>query len=181
MIPETKGTQTVLLDNGGSWQFDNISLRPPSPGFGGTISYLAPEREIQGHGSEVGIWSMGIVLFELMNGYHPWKFSSNPWAQGPYTKSYSPNSTKSTERQWIKHAAVQMYRRVSYHYTPRLESYISLIVNFTVRDLLLHMLRHPRADWHQASPQTSIKDTLKHQCWQSLEEIGHATKRLRCS
>lgn len=89
-----KGARAVLLDNGGSWQFDDISLMPPNPGCGGTIWYLAPEREMQGHSSEVDIWSMGIMLFELVYGYHPWKFSDNPWRPGSRYEKLRPQFHK---------------------------------------------------------------------------------------
>ena len=176
-----KGTRAVLLDNGGSWQFDNASLRPPSPGFGGTIPYLAPEREMQGHGSEVDVWSMGIVLFELMYGYHPWKFSSNPWRPGGIYENLRPqfNQKYREAMDQVRRSSDVPQSKLSLY--SMIESYISLIVNFTVRDLLLHMLRHQWADEHQASPRTSIKDALNHPCWQFFEETGYTTKRMRSS
>lgn len=57
----------------GSIQIPPKSLVSPTPGYGGTIWYLAPEREIQSFDYLVVIWSIGVVLLELAYGYHPWK------------------------------------------------------------------------------------------------------------
>lgn len=42
----------------------------------GAADYMAPEQISQrGHGAAVDLWAIGIVLYELMTGTHP--FSSN--------------------------------------------------------------------------------------------------------
>ena len=58
------------------------NLISPTPGRGGTIWYLAPEREMQGYNHSVDIWAMGTMGYELSYGYVPWKFSLNPWRPG---------------------------------------------------------------------------------------------------
>jgi serine/threonine protein kinase len=58
------------------------TLVSPIPGYGGTIFYLAPEREIQNYDYLVDVWSMGVVLYEITYEYHPWKFDLNPLSPG---------------------------------------------------------------------------------------------------
>lgn len=54
----------------------------PTPGDGGTITYLDPEREMLPYKHSVDIWAMGIVGYELTYGCHPFKFLVNPWRVG---------------------------------------------------------------------------------------------------
>ena len=49
----------------------------PELGTVGTISYLAPELELEDYDHSIDIWSIGIILFKLIYNYHPWKFSIN--------------------------------------------------------------------------------------------------------
>lgn len=77
-----RGAQVTLLDMEGSVQFPFNKKLSPNPGRGGTVKYLAPERELQKFDWMVDMWSMGIVLFELIYGCHPWPFEDNPWRPG---------------------------------------------------------------------------------------------------
>jgi serine/threonine protein kinase len=77
-----RGTRAVLLNMESSIHIPPNSLVSPAPGYGGTTWYLAPERDIQSFDYLVDIWSIGVVLFELAYGYHPWKFDVNPWRPG---------------------------------------------------------------------------------------------------
>lgn len=45
----------------------------PTPGAGGTIAYLAPEREMEPYGSFVDVWSIGIIGYQLIYRGHPWR------------------------------------------------------------------------------------------------------------
>jgi serine/threonine protein kinase len=76
-----------LLDVGTSKYIVEGRLLHPKPGSFGTIGYLAPESELEDYGCSINIWAMGVILFELTYGYHPWKFPVNPWRSGEDNKS----------------------------------------------------------------------------------------------
>jgi serine/threonine protein kinase len=76
------GSQAVLLDIGGAIRLDPGALAPATPGRGGTVPYLAPECEMQDYDDRVDIWSMAIILCELLFGSHPWMTFKNPWRAG---------------------------------------------------------------------------------------------------
>lgn len=84
------GARAVLLDIGTAIQLRPHALVPPTPGGGGTIWYLAPEREMQHYNYLVDVWSMGVIGYELTYGYHPWKLSKNPWRPGKEHESLRP-------------------------------------------------------------------------------------------
>jgi serine/threonine protein kinase len=71
----------VLLDLGSSYLLEDESVEA-QPGCGGTVTYLAPERELGPYNHSVDIWAMGIVGYELTYGSHPFKFLINPWRKG---------------------------------------------------------------------------------------------------
>lgn len=71
---------------------------PPSPGAGGTVGYLSPERELEEYGLPSDIWAMGVVGYELSYGRHPWRFFSlNPFRPGPAFESSRPAFHKAYE------------------------------------------------------------------------------------
>jgi len=70
----------VLHDNGwlhGDLKPPNIDLigtrsaLEPTPGSGGTLNYIAPERELNPYDHSVDIWGLGCVGYELTYGRHP--------------------------------------------------------------------------------------------------------------
>jgi serine/threonine protein kinase len=71
--------RAVLLDIGHAAQLGLGFTLDPTPGRGGTLGYLAPEREMESYGHAVDIWSLGVIGFELTYGFHPWTFAHNPW------------------------------------------------------------------------------------------------------
>lgn len=71
--------RAVLLDLGNAVHLKPGSTIPPTPGRGGTLGYIAPEREMEPYDHSVDIWSMGVIGFELTYGRHPWRFARNPW------------------------------------------------------------------------------------------------------
>lgn len=71
--------RSVLLDVGISAQIQpSVALRP-EPGVQGTVGYLTFEFELEEYDHAIDIWAMGIILYELTYGDHPWKFTPNPW------------------------------------------------------------------------------------------------------
>ncbi|KAM5445809.1 hypothetical protein MaudCBS49596_007098 [Microsporum audouinii] len=74
--------RVVLLDFGGAVHLTPERQLPATRGRGGTVNYLAPERELQNHDHSIDVWSMGIIGFEFLYGYHPWKIAFNPWRPG---------------------------------------------------------------------------------------------------
>ncbi|KAL8407616.1 hypothetical protein RB594_006442 [Gaeumannomyces avenae] len=69
----------VLLDTGGAERLELGFTLKPTPGHGGTIGYIAPEREMEEYDHSVDIWSLGVIGYELTYGHHPWKLACNPW------------------------------------------------------------------------------------------------------
>lgn len=74
--------RVVILD------LDNaIDLQPfgpdprlsPTPGRGGTVPYLAPERELEYQSYTSDVWAVAVVGYELRYGQHPWNFAANVW------------------------------------------------------------------------------------------------------
>ncbi len=71
--------RAVLLDLDGAVQLGVGEKLHKTPGSGGTIGYLAPEREMESYDQSADVWSMAVLGFELLLGYHPWMFKINPW------------------------------------------------------------------------------------------------------
>ncbi|KAM5505383.1 hypothetical protein McaMca56_000027 [Microsporum canis] len=108
--------RVVLLDFGGAVHLTPERQLPATPGRGGTVNYLAPERELQNHDHSIDVWSMGIIGFELLYGYRPWKIAVNPW--------------RPTFHDGYRQSVEQMEKHN----------------NTEFNELLLEMLRHPWAD-----------------------------------
>lgn len=70
---------SVLLDVGTSSYISAEGSLPPTPGQVGTIGFLAPELELEPYHLSIDIWSMGVILYMLTYGRHPWMLSLNPW------------------------------------------------------------------------------------------------------
>ena len=87
--------RAVLLDIGHARQLEPGAVIRPTPDCGGTIGYLAPERELGNYDHLADIWSMGVILYELTHGHHPWKFALNPWRDREENKELRPTFLKS--------------------------------------------------------------------------------------
>lgn len=71
--------RAVILDTGSAMYLEPGSTLKPEPESGGTLDYIAPEREMDEYDHSVDIWSLGCIGYELTYGEHPWSLSVNPW------------------------------------------------------------------------------------------------------
>jgi serine/threonine protein kinase len=96
-----KGTRAVLLDIGTALPFAPAETLYPTPGNGGTVPYLAPEREMTtqpspalqnrradvsrvyeiGFDCRIDVWAMGVVFYQLKYKKHPWNLAHNAWRE----------------------------------------------------------------------------------------------------
>ena len=72
--------RVVLIDLGAATYI--VEKRKPTPGAGGTIGYLAPERELFDYDHTVDTWAAGVVGYYFFFGKHPWMLARNPWRSG---------------------------------------------------------------------------------------------------
>lgn len=82
--------RAVLLDLGQLTKLEHGAKLPASPGCGGTVGYLSPEREMEEHDHGVDIWPMGVIGYELTYGRHPFKLAINPWRPGSQYERLRP-------------------------------------------------------------------------------------------
>lgn len=82
--------RAVILDVG---QAEVLALGiklQATPGQGGTLGYLAPEREMSHYDHGADIWPMGVIAIELTYGRHPFRFAINPWRPGEQHEEIRP-------------------------------------------------------------------------------------------
>ncbi len=82
--------RSVLLDVGGAAQIPPAGKLRSLPGTVGTVGYLAPELELAAYDAAVDVWAMGVMLYELTYGYHPWRLTLNPWREGSTYEELRP-------------------------------------------------------------------------------------------
>lgn len=82
--------RAVLLDLGDAVQLPPGRKLDAAPGTNGTVNYLSPEREmtVYDHGEDV--WSLGIIGYQLIYGYHPFMLARNPWRPGEAFEALRP-------------------------------------------------------------------------------------------
>lgn len=76
------GGRTILLDHGGAMQLKPKTSAEPDPGMGGSINYMAPEKEMRAYNEAIDIWSMLVIFYIARLGHLPFNFSRNPWRPG---------------------------------------------------------------------------------------------------
>ncbi|KAK3903423.1 kinase-like domain-containing protein [Staphylotrichum tortipilum] len=143
--------RAVLLDVGTSgFLEDDDGSMEPEPGCGGTVTYFAPERELQPYNHSVDIWVMGIIGYEVTYGHHPFKFLLNPWRKGEEHEKLRPVFEKKYQEAIERLAADCKGARES-----PTAGYIHL------GSFLAKMLRYP---WAQANcePRIAIDEKARH-------------------
>jgi serine/threonine protein kinase len=69
--------QAVILDMKGAILASEVaSEEPPARVLARPLRYAAPERGTRDYDFVVDVWSMGVILYKLTYGYHPWKWTS---------------------------------------------------------------------------------------------------------
>lgn len=140
--------RAVLLDVGqATCLAPGVSL-DPKPGSGGTVNYLAPERELASHDHLVDIWSLGIIGYELTYGHHPWRFSLNPWRDdNPKCKelrsAFHEKYRKAINRLTCDSRSTKNSQGHIHRECPRAE-FVLAVLSYT--NTLLHSGRSPSSD-----------------------------------
>ncbi|KAH6445301.1 hypothetical protein HBI57_233750 [Parastagonospora nodorum] len=136
--------RAVLLDVDAAKDLNRVGTLPATPGSGGTLGWLAPEREMGPYGQLVDVWSAGVMALELFHNHRPWT-GLNPWR--PRHESLRPEFRKK-------------YVSVEKELNKR---------QFLVDDLILGMLRYPHTTLGTAClPRVNIWEALNHECWKDL-------------
>lgn len=71
--------RSILLDTDTAAYILPSHMLRPEPGHIGTVGFLAPEFELGDYDHAVDIWAMGVILYHLTYGQHPWNYALNPW------------------------------------------------------------------------------------------------------
>lgn len=164
--------RSLLLDVGSSWWLPNPnSALGPWPGNGGTITYLAPERELQPFTHLVDIWAMGIVGYELTYGVHPFSFIINPWRKGEEYEGLRPEFGRQYDAAIKRLANDCTQARASptigyIHREYRRPSYAAATDQYVmaVGYLIIKMLRHPWANGNREQ-RININEVLSDPAW----------------
>ena len=109
--------RAILLDNGTSARLSPGTKIKPSPGFLGTVGYLAPERELESYDHSIDIWAMGIVLYYLTYNDSPWGMSLNPWRDPKdplHLSQFSENYAYAIDRMRADYNAARQAPRQGY-------------------------------------------------------------------
>lgn len=90
-----QAVRVVLLDLDNATNLQSFGPNPrlpPTPGRGGTVPYLAPERELEYQSYTSDVWAVAVTGYELRYGEHPWNFSANAWR---------PMASESLRTNWL--------------------------------------------------------------------------------
>ncbi len=82
--------QIVLLDMDEAIPVPSIGKIQCTPGMGGTVGWVSPEREMTDYDESCDLWALGVLILWLVNGEHPWPFAVNPWRPGQKYEELRP-------------------------------------------------------------------------------------------
>lgn len=178
------GDKAVILDIGGSKFLDgNAMLLSASDNQPGTVAYLAPERDWHYYNYLADVWSVGVIGFELVFGYHPWPFTKNPWH--PDNEELEPDffamyrAAMAKMERATRGASQKTAQSKS---TPPYFDYGRLQFSTLVCELLLMMLRFQCAQPEKyRKDRITIKEALAHRCWELLGDGEPARKKGKLS
>ncbi|KAJ4044857.1 Protein kinase [Fusarium oxysporum] len=119
---------------------------PARPGTGGTIGWLAPEREMTGYNELADIWSIGVMAIEMIWGRHPWRQGKNPWKPG-------------SEASGLQKEFQDMYGEAV--------GALNKLHDKALRNAVIGMVRHPYAE-------TSVQRQSRLTAKEALRLLGHA-------
>lgn len=72
--------KAILLDVDSAKPLAQGALLPATPGNGGTLGFLSPERELIGYGDAEDLWALGVTVCRVLLGTRPFHDSrGNPW------------------------------------------------------------------------------------------------------
>ncbi|KAF4494401.1 STE kinase [Fusarium agapanthi] len=152
-------TSVVLLDLDDAEESPFLGRHHPArPGTGGTIGWLAPEREMTGYNELADTWSVGVMAIEMIWGRHPWRQGKNPWRLG-------------SEADELQKEFHDMYGEAV--------NALNKLHDKALRNAIVGMVRHPYAE---TSAQRQSRLTAK----EALRLLGHAeddenaSKRQKC-
>ncbi|KAL5901797.1 hypothetical protein ACKVWE_011513 [Pyricularia oryzae] len=146
--------RAVLLDIGNAKHLRPGCHLNPTPGSGGTIGYIAPEREMESYDRSIDIWSLGVIGYEITYGHPPWKQTQNPWRR---------DRCNSLREAFHKQYDDTITKLASDSKVVPMETHIQL------GELITQMLRHSRARQNNHA-RICINEALKHPAWGSLRD-----------
>jgi serine/threonine protein kinase len=179
--------RSVLLDLGTAIHIQPGATLQPEPGLLGTVGYLAPELELMEYNQSIDIWAMGVILYYLTYGRHPWNFAINPWRDNKENEKLRPAFQKSYLS--AVNEMAKDYKNAcqsptdEYLHRRRFNSHAQKVIQannpfFAVGGLFVEMVRYQWASKnHERRP--DIDEVLQHPAWGSLLPESSQVKRRR--
>ncbi|KAI1737827.1 kinase-like domain-containing protein [Xylaria scruposa] len=154
--------RAVILDVGQAEVLASSATLQATPGSGGTVWYLAPEREMTRYDKGADIWPMGLIAIELTYGSNPFKFARNPWRPGEEYKELRPAFHQKYQK--VVDRLSKDYRQYVGQKTPKRDpSFVHL------GDMIVQMLRHEWAcDPRDRARRINVSEALQHPAWGPL-------------
>ncbi|KAI1133652.1 kinase-like domain-containing protein [Nemania abortiva] len=165
--------RAVILDVGQANVLALGTKFQATPGRGGTLGYLAPEREMSYYDHGADIWPMGVIAIELTYGHNPFEFAINPWRPGAQYEEIRPAFHQRYQKT-VDELSNDYKQCVGQKTVNRNRSFIHL------GDMVVQMLRH---EWAQnprdRARRINVSEALQHPAWEPLLSDGQQSKRVR--